>query len=158
MVFFGYKKAQAALEFLTTYVWAFVIILITVGALYYFGVFDFAQFRPQECIFTSQFECLDFSFAGSEVRFRLLNNVGNDITVSGVSITNDAVTPLSCTSPSSFSWQSGNESDFVLTSCSGGGFLPGEFVEAKVSFTYFAPSTPSQPEHTVRGKIHAVVR
>lgn len=34
------KKAQAAMEFLVTYGWAFVVVLVMVGALSYFGVLD----------------------------------------------------------------------------------------------------------------------
>ena len=34
------RKAQAALEFLTTYGWAFIVILIMIGALAYFGVLN----------------------------------------------------------------------------------------------------------------------
>lgn len=34
------KKGQAALEFLTTYGWAFLVILVMIGGLSYFGVLD----------------------------------------------------------------------------------------------------------------------
>lgn len=42
------KKAQSALEFLTTYGWAFLVILIMIGALAYFGVLDPNRFLPEE--------------------------------------------------------------------------------------------------------------
>ena len=32
------KKAQAAMEFLMTYGWAILVVLVTIGALAYFGV------------------------------------------------------------------------------------------------------------------------
>jgi hypothetical protein len=41
------KRAQAALEFLTTYGWAFLVILIMIGALSYFGVFNVDSFIPE---------------------------------------------------------------------------------------------------------------
>ena len=41
-------KSQAALEFLTTYVWAIMVMLIVIGALYYFGIFDFSKLLPQK--------------------------------------------------------------------------------------------------------------
>ena len=62
------KKAQAALEFLVTYSWALLAILITVGALYYFGVFDFGRYLPQKCNFPVQFKCLDFVIKEDEVK------------------------------------------------------------------------------------------
>ena len=156
-------RSQAALEFLTTYAWAFLVILITLGALYYFGIFDFAKFLPQQCTFPSQFQCIDFSFVGDEVRFRLVNNIGERISVNAIDITNDAQNPLQCPSivptiPPSFIWDSGVETDFVLGSCFDGVFISGERTEAKITFTYFAVDTPSQPLHTFTGKITAVVR
>ena len=54
-------RSQAALEFLTTYAWAFLMIVITIGALYYFGVFDLSRLTPSKCLFPSQFECIDFA-------------------------------------------------------------------------------------------------
>jgi len=39
-------KGQAALEFLTTYGWAFLVILVAIGGLSYFGVFDFSKYSP----------------------------------------------------------------------------------------------------------------
>ena len=40
-----HKKSQAALEFLTTYAWAFLVIIIMIGALAYFGVWLNAIFN-----------------------------------------------------------------------------------------------------------------
>jgi len=156
-------RSQAALEFLTTYAWAFLGILITLGALYYFGIFDFSKFLPQKCLFTSQFECTDFSFVGDEVRFELVNNIGETIDIKGYDITNDASSPLSCTNPGTISnWLAGEERDFTFTSCTNGVFIQGERTEAKISVTYCAPATAgcltgSSVDHTVNGKITAVV-
>ena len=156
-------KSQAALEFLTTYAWAFMTMLITIGALYYFGIFDFSKFLPQECNFPSQFECIDFVFVGDEVRFKLVNNLGEEITLNSFSITSEAADALSCTThPTLISnWESGVEQDFTFSGCSGGGFIVGERTEAKITMTYCAPATTGCPEtsdvdHTVNGKITAV--
>jgi len=40
------KKVQAALEFLMTYGWAVLVILIAAGALAYFGVLSPDKFLP----------------------------------------------------------------------------------------------------------------
>ena len=160
------SKSQAALEFLTTYAWAFLGIMVTLGALYYFGIFDFSKYLPQECIFPSQFECVAFSFVGGatdQIRFRIVNNAGETVNVKGYSIGNDMPTPLSCSNPSAFSgWLSGEERDFVFTGCSEGGFIDNERTEAKISITYCAPATTgcttgSAVDHTLSGKIKAVV-
>ncbi|MBS3102914.1 hypothetical protein J4458_05730 [Candidatus Woesearchaeota archaeon] len=153
------RKSQAALEFLITYGWALLAILITLAALYYFGILDFAKYLPDRCLFTSQLECVDFVMKNNEIIFKLVNNLGEQITVQSISLTNDATPPLSCTPPAAgFSWNPSDEKDFTFTSCSGGGFIKNEQVEAKVTLTYFAPATPSQPLHAVNGKIQGRVQ
>jgi hypothetical protein len=51
-------KAQAALEFLTTYGWAFIVILTAIGALAYFGVLKVEP--PDRCTIGPEFNCYDF--------------------------------------------------------------------------------------------------
>ncbi len=154
-------KSQAALEFLVTYAWAFLGIMVAISALYYYGIFSFSKFLPQECIFPSQFECTAYSLVGSptnQVRLRLVNNLGETINVVGYSITNDAVTPLSCTNPSLINgWLAGAERDFTFTSCANGGFIARERMEAKITINYCAPATPGCPQHMATGKITGVV-
>lgn len=151
------KKSQAAIEFLTTYVWAFFIIAVTIGALYYFGIFDFGKYLPQKCIFPSQLKCLDFSLKPAEVRIKLINNLGEDIKVVSLQITNDAVPPISCTAPASFEWGHSTEKDIVFTSCAGGAYIAGERVELRVSISYYALNTPTKPVHSIRGKVNGKV-
>ncbi len=51
------KKGQAALEFLTTYGWAFLVILVMISALAYFGVLDPSRFVSDRCIMGSPLTC-----------------------------------------------------------------------------------------------------
>jgi len=151
-------KAQASLEFLTTYAWAFLVIIITIGALYYFGIFNFSKFLPQECIFTSQFECVDFSFTGDQIRTKILNNIGEKLTITNFAVTNDAINSLSCSLPATpIDWEEGTELELIFTNCLGGAFIPKERTEAKITIEYFADATISQPRHRITGKINAVV-
>ena len=43
------KKAQASIEFLLTYGWAILVVLLVIGALVYFGVLNPRQFLPTKC-------------------------------------------------------------------------------------------------------------
>ena len=151
------KKSQASLEFLTTYVWAFFVIATTIGALYSFGIFDFSKYLPQKCTFPSQFKCLDFSLKSDEVKIKLVNNLGEDIQVTSLQITNDATPPISCTAPASFQWQHSTEKDLPFTSCSGGAYIAGERVELRITISYNALNTPSKPIHLINGKINGRV-
>ena len=174
------SKSQAALEFLVTYSWAFLSIMIAIGTLYYFGVFDFTRFLPQECLFPSQFDCADFAFVGNptnQVRFRLVNNIGETVNVKSFSITNKDTSPITCnTAPASitvkcgnapqgvlpFNWNTGLDCDFTFSSCSGATFQKNFRTEADIAMIYCAPATPGCPatsnaDHIIKGKIVTVV-
>jgi len=159
-------KSQAALEFLVTYSWAFIAILITMSALYYFGILDFGKFLPERCLFTQQLECLDFvmeelseEIGSGRIVIKLSNNLGEQINIQTMTITNDAESPLTCATPAiGFDWNPGDEQDFSFNGCTGGGFLEGERIEGRITLTYFAPATPTRPIHTVNGKIQGRVQ
>lgn len=80
------KKAQGALEFLMTYGWAFLVILIMIGALAYFGVLNPTKFLPERCSFGTQFMCKDYQLAtGASAPQNLImllqNNLGSSIAI-----------------------------------------------------------------------------
>ena len=52
-----YKKAQSAMEYLMTYGWAILIILIAIAALFYLGVFS--PSTPNNCRIQAPFNCID---------------------------------------------------------------------------------------------------
>jgi len=54
-----YKKAQAAMEFLMTYGWAILVVLVAIGALAYFGVLNPQRFLPDSCQGPAGFDCID---------------------------------------------------------------------------------------------------
>jgi len=112
------KKSQAALEFLTTYSWAFLVIIIMVGALAYFGVLSPSKLLPDRCNFGSEVTCNkdsmvvrnvatgvsaiddDTSEAGNSgaytVNMRLKNSVGVPIRVTDATATTDTMGAGSC--------------------------------------------------------------
>ena len=53
------KRAQAALEFLTTYGWAILVVTIMIGALAYYGVINPKNLIKERCISTPDFQCVD---------------------------------------------------------------------------------------------------
>ena len=54
------KKGQAAMEFLMTYGWALVVVLVAIGALAFFGVLNPGRFLPETCVLGPGFACDDF--------------------------------------------------------------------------------------------------
>ena len=94
------KNSQAALEFLATYGWAFLIMLIVIAALAYFGVLSPSKLLPNRCNFGSEFACLDYVASATQntIKIRLKNSLGTPITVQSIILSNEGSTQFSCTS------------------------------------------------------------
>ena len=77
------------MEFLTTYGWALVVILIAAGALSYFGVFNVGSYIPSKCEFTPELECADYGITSvdSVIHFKLINNYEKNIELEFVNAT-----------------------------------------------------------------------
>ncbi|MCA9477973.1 MAG: hypothetical protein KC535_02400 [Nanoarchaeota archaeon] len=88
----SYTKGQAALEFLTTYGWAFLVILVAIGGLSYFGVFDLGRVLPDGCKLDNSLECGSVfaiqtdGAATYRVDFEVRNGRDQQITIGDVSI------------------------------------------------------------------------
>lgn len=82
------NKAQASLEYLTTYGWAILGAIIAIGALMYFGFLNPSNLLPNRCDFGKQLECIDYMINttafGSQVSLMLRNNFGKPINITGV--------------------------------------------------------------------------
>ena len=75
------KRGQAAIEFLTTYVWAILMILIMIGALSSFGIMNPDFLVPERCNLPPDFACIEYSAqrgTGTDGQFDIIlrNNVG----------------------------------------------------------------------------------
>ncbi len=102
------KQGQAALEFLTTYGWAFLIILVMVGGFTYFGVLDISG--PETCTSGLDFKCQQHLTTDAYQSIFLRNNLPETIVIKNVTISRNNEYLGSCTfSPVVFS-----ESDFEL--------------------------------------------
>lgn len=75
------RKGQAAMEFLMTYGWALLVVLVAIGALAFFGVLNPSQFLPSTCTITPGLHCDDFIVSEANgVTVIIQNGLGNGIT------------------------------------------------------------------------------
>jgi hypothetical protein len=142
------RRGQSALEFLTTYGWAFLVILVMIGALAYFGVLDPSRFLPDKCIFGAGIGgCTDIGVTTDQVKFKIINSFGKDIVVNGASVSVSGLsTPclpaaneltMNLSNGTSYNtvsnryWASNMESEFAFN-CS---IAQGERPSARVSFS-----------------------
>ncbi len=112
------KKGQAALEYLTTYGWLLVIIVIVAGALYSLGVFSPGTYQGKTCTgFTGQVTYVDHKLASDGAfTFVLANNVGKSVIgVSSVKMTLQDGTTIDDTTPGvTVPWTPGAKRTLIL--------------------------------------------
>ena len=77
-------KSQAALEFLTTYGWAILVVLVGIGALSYFGALNSGNFLPGKCSLQAGLGCLDNSATETSLTVAVQNSLGYDLLVGSV--------------------------------------------------------------------------
>ena len=84
------KRGQAAMEFLMTYGWAILVVLVVIGALSYFGVLNPQSFLPKKCQFSTGLVCTAHQvFSNGGMQIQINNGLGNDIGVKVVSFESD---------------------------------------------------------------------
>ncbi len=155
------KKGQAALEFLTTYGWAIMIVLVMIGALSYFGVTNPQRYIPDKCLFKVGMGCKDFVVidAGSnnmQLKFAVENAMGESIELFGASIisNNDNVRYLCSGGGGTYSV--GENISFV---CPASGTMPSPGVNQGVKFTVNMTYQPVQGSYlrVAEGEISTTV-
>ena len=161
VIYMHNKKSQAALEFLTTYAWAFLVILIMVGALAYFGVLSPSKLLPDRCNFGSEVSCdknrmkVDKSDTGPTMA--LTNNFGTAVTIKTIRIINSN-TGSGCTGTTPADdtvWPSGGTITLTATGC--GTLIENEKIKFSVEIDYYAVSATPTYTKTVFGEIYSSV-
>ena len=89
------RRGQAALEFLTTYGWALLVILVMVGAIAYFGILKPDTLLPERCQVSPGFTCEDYIIMSSfqVIEFRLKQNFEQTIYFNGSQCTYEGASP-----------------------------------------------------------------
>jgi len=96
------KRAQAAMEFLMTYGWAILVVLVVIGALAYFGVLNPSQLLPEKCNLPIGFNCKDFRVTSGQIKLDIENGAGRGVEINTITLTSDALTnggPCRSTTP-----------------------------------------------------------
>jgi uncharacterized protein (UPF0333 family) len=187
MRIFKSKRAQGALEFLMTYGWAFLVILIMIGALAYFGVLSPTKFLPERCTFGSQFMCKDYILSvatddgSASVLLQVQNNLGQAIYVVDTDATtvsspegfnsdeactmtiyaNDGTTDVGDTGGSTPDGTAVGDGGYFYVQAANcatlGGMVEGTKYKVNVDIVYYAATSSSSFAHTVSGEIFANV-
>ncbi len=128
-----HHKAQSAMEYLTTYSWAILIIAVVLAALFGLGVLNpnSSTASHPECIVPSGFSCLNYYMTNNGMLYlKLLQTTGNPITINSASCNSNSSSLQASFqepfAPPSFSSQSnsipiksGSSQSFVIQCYSG---------------------------------------
>ena len=160
-------KSQSALEFLTTYGWAFLILLVMIAALAYFGILNPSKVLPNSCTVGSEFQCLDYvlqSGAPSTFRLKLKANEGTIINITSVNLTSDTATTFSCSSPVGSDdvgafINSSTPFDIFWTNCNTAvaGFNSGNKAKILIKIRYFEVASGPTYAREVNGEVFTTV-
>ena len=86
------RKAQASMEFLMTYGWAILVVIIIVAILFSSGIIgDPTALIPEKCEFYITVICLDHLVEKDQIQLSLLNIAERDINVQNIIATSDAL-------------------------------------------------------------------
>jgi hypothetical protein len=146
----GMKRGQSALEYLVTYGWAILVIVIIAALLAYFGVFNPSRYvsEKQASGFVA-FGVTDWNILAStdDLTIKLTNNGANKVTISSV-VLNGTASGNATASPTSIS-----PGETTTVTSDGAIFTGavGDSYDVTVSITY--TDTKSGLAHTETGKL-----
>ena len=81
------EKAQAAMEFMMTYGWAVVGVMVAIGALAASGALTTTFFVPEGCFLPSGIACVDSRVESDNIQIVITNNIGGPLIVLNVTVT-----------------------------------------------------------------------
>jgi hypothetical protein len=154
------RRGQAALEFIMTYGWAILVVLVLIGALAYMGVVNPKRLIPESCVFSTGITCKDYILtqpAGSnlQVRFTIENNLGKSIILGPVNVSGlDVGGGVVCTVPNTTL----STGDSVAFDCTINGASPGKNQPAKVAVNMSYRTVPGTYYHGATGEILSTVQ
>ena len=157
------RRAQAALEYLITYGWGFLVIILLIGVLAYFGLLSPSMYVAQRCEFGAQLECIDWQLKSDGVIYlQFRNNFGDDILIRAIHTPGESrsIGADFTTSTGTFVIAKGNVSEvFNITPLYNNnlGLAEGDRVTVPMVIT-FRRNMPGSPDHNVSGEVFATVQ
>lgn len=145
------KRAQSALEYLMTYGWALVVIVIVIAALFAFGIFNPPS--AGTCTGLNKLAYVQHSTANGIFYLRASNGAGSQISITDVNFTsnNNAVTYQAVSGTNFPATTINSASNIDLNSSGGsGGFSSGTYSQ-RVTIAYTQSGIPHVEVATCTG-------
>ncbi len=140
------NKAHASMEFLMTYIWAILAVLISIAALAYFGILSPGHFLPDSCILFPGLACTDVKIEPNQITLSVRNGIGYELKSVSISLPPNICT----TGDSKPTLSEGVTYQFQLTGCS---LTPGSRINEELTIIY----TGKTISYTRTGKVAGIV-
>ncbi len=148
------NRGQAAMEFLMTYGWAILVVLVVIGALAYFGVLSPDTLLPEKCTLPVMLNCKDWRVdkTASTIALTIQNGAGRDLNVYRVNVSGDTIAANGCIDSTFVTLRNGNSMTSNHASCTytNKGRSKDRY---KIVITY--SNADSSTNHTVDGELLA---
>src|SRR3989338_11463309 len=160
-------RSQAALEFLTTYGWAFLVILIMMSALAYFGVLNPSKLLPDRCNFGAEISCNKNTMIVSNVvdntlTMRLANNFGVGVVVTAARVTTDVISAGACIAqfPTAFpyTWNSDSTATFNADCDGAAALVDKEKIKFGIEIEYYPASAGAGYTKIIFGEVFTTIQ
>ena len=152
------KKGQAALEFLMTYGWAILVVLVVIGALAYFGVLNPDSLVPDKCTLTTGISCDDFKVTSSDISLQLGNGMGRQIKITNISATQVGKSVSCLDVEINKTVKNGASESFTLDGTGCTITQSGRKPRFNLNVTYYYTDSASSYNHLVTGELLAAVQ
>jgi hypothetical protein len=143
------SRGQLSLEYISVYAFATLTLLLTLGALSYFGLFSVDSFRSQSCTFAQGIACRDYVLGPVDpgtgvapyLRFDIGNGYGVNVTVTAARVSIEQVPAgVPCLTPTPLnadgSWGDGNATTLWCGPIPAGAYVPGDFYDGSVRVNF----------------------
>ena len=152
------------MEFLMSYGWAILVVLVVIGALAYFGVLSPQKLLPDKCTLPPGMVCEDYSLSTDGIQMVVSNGLGKTIFITDMVVAEAASGAEVCASGTATLPATAIPNGKRDTlGCGGVGSLAaytGEKTKFNVKITYVFGTNPAAPgalPHISEGEIFATV-
>ncbi len=153
------SNAQAAMEFLMTYGWAILVVIVVIGTLAYYGVLNPSSFIPESCTLPLNLRCVDHMLLDKgEMRLNIENHRGEDIRIKKIIAMNYDIFKTNCSFNSSgVLLQNGHSKIFVLNKSNGDGACNVYYTSRKtrwdIKIVWYSANTDESFTHSSFGDL-----
>ena len=124
-------SSQAALEFLMTYGWAILVVIVAIGVLAYFGFLSPDNFLPRKCVLPAGLACLDYNVENYKIVLVLQNTQGETTTIDKIIVSGNS---QQCSDNQSVIVNNEAKAIITITQCNNG--AEGAKFDGVVNVTY----------------------